>query len=272
MKSLFVLAILALAGPARADAPTSFGVVVHGHGRPVILIPGLGCPASVWDGTVAHLAGDHEVHVIAMAGFAGRPAIDGPLSATVRVELARYIRDQHLDHPVIIGHSLGGFIAFWLAASEPELVGPTIIADAAPNMFAEADPRDVAASAAHWRGLSAAQFPIAIAQYYGAMSNDRKLVDGLIAAAARSDQRAFVDALVEMARTDVRPQMKAITVPVLDIVAEGKGFYDRVAQQLAPIPDHAIVMLRNTRHFVFFDDPAGFFREVDKFLAAHPAG
>ncbi len=272
MKYLIALAIAAATATAHADTPTSFGVEIHGHGRPIILIPGLGCPPSVWDTTVAHLAVDHEVHVIALAGFAGRPGIAAPLSATVRAELAAYIRGKHLDHPVIVGHSLGGFIAFWLAASEPDLVGPTIIADAAPNMFAQADPRDVAASAAHWRGLTPAQFPVAVAQYFGGMSTDRKQLDRVIAAVARSDQRVFVEALVEMAKTDVRPQLKAITVPVLDIVADGKAFYDEVSLQLAPIHEHAIVMLRNTRHFVFFDDPAGFFREVDKFLAAHPAG
>jgi pimeloyl-ACP methyl ester carboxylesterase len=271
VKSLIVLAMLAVAAPSRAETP-SFGVEIHGHGRPVILIPGLGCPPSVWDATVAHLAEHNEVHVIAIAGFAGRPAISRPLSATVRTDLASYIREKHLDHPVIVGHSLGGFIAFWLAATEPELVGPTIIADAAPNMFADSNPRDVAASAAHWRGLSAAQFPVAVAQYFGGMSSDRKQLDRVIASVARSDQRAFVDALVEMAATDIRGQMKQIAVPVLDIVAEGKSFYDEVNQQLAPIREHAVVMLRNTRHFVFFDDPTGFFREVDRFLAAHPEG
>ena len=36
-------------------------------------------------------------------------------------------------------------------------------------------------------------------------------------------------------------------------------------------PDHKVVVLPHTKHFVMFDDPAGFFRTVDAFLAAHPA-
>ena len=116
---------------ARPYAPTSFSVTVAGrpHGRPIILIPGLGCPGSVWADTVAHFP-DAETHVLTLAGFAGQAPISTPLSATVRAELAIYIRDRHLEHPIIIGHSLGGFIAFWLAAAEPDLVGPTITVDA----------------------------------------------------------------------------------------------------------------------------------------------
>src|SRR5450432_2901769 len=123
--------------PVKAFEPTSFGVAVSGHGRPVILIPGLGCPGSVWDETVAHLS-THETHVLTLSGFAGRAPITAPLAATVRVELAAYIRDRHLDHPIVIGHSLGGFIAYWLAETEPDLVGPVIIVDAAPALGAAA--------------------------------------------------------------------------------------------------------------------------------------
>jgi hypothetical protein len=65
----------ASAGPTRPAAftPTSFGVEVSGAGRPVILIPGLGCPGSIWQATVAHLAPAAQVHVLTLAGFAGRP-------------------------------------------------------------------------------------------------------------------------------------------------------------------------------------------------------
>lgn len=44
--------------------PTSFGVAVSGHGRPIIFLPGIGCPGSVWDDTVAHFGGSIEAHVV----------------------------------------------------------------------------------------------------------------------------------------------------------------------------------------------------------------
>lgn len=278
----FALAIAVVVGlslggaPARADGfePTAFGVDIAGpaRGRPVILIPGLGCPASVWRGVADHLhATGYRTYALSISGFAGRPAIERPIANAVRGELVRYIADRKLDHPIVIGHSLGGFIAFWLAATAPDAVGPVVIADASPNMFSDADPRDVASSLAHWRAMSPTQFPIAVAQYFGAMAADRKLLDPVIAAVAKSDRRAFVGALAEMSATDIRTQMAAVTAPVLVVIADGsKAFAQRVADQIAPIKHHAQTMLPNTRHFVFFDDPTGFFRAVDPFLAANP--
>lgn len=104
MKTLVVLVVVAACGgapppaaagasgaasaeptrPAPAFTPTSFGVEVSGAGRPVILIPGLGCPGSIWSATVAHLAPTAQIHVLTLSGFAGRPPINLPLVATVR--------------------------------------------------------------------------------------------------------------------------------------------------------------------------------------------
>lgn len=270
---LAIFLAVSAASTARADTfePTAFGVEVHGKGRPVLLVPGLGCPGSVWDGVSAHLVKlGYQTHVLTLSGFAGRPAIAHPLGDTARAEIVKYIADRKLDHPIVIGHSLGGFLAFWVAATAPDAVGPVVIADASPNMFADADPRDVAKSFAHWRGLAPTQFPIAVAQYFGAMAADRKLLDPVIAAVARSDRRVFVDALEEMATTDLRKQMAAIKAPVLVVIADGsKAFAQQVTAQIAPIKEHAMTMLPNTRHFIFFDDLAGFERAVDPFLASH---
>ena len=38
------------------------------------------------------------------------------VAAPVAEDLARYIAEQHLDKPVVIGHSMGGTIGMMLAA------------------------------------------------------------------------------------------------------------------------------------------------------------
>lgn len=278
MRAALVFAFLvAMIAPARAEfRPTAFAVDVHlpkdgARAGAAIVIPGLGCaPAALAPITDLLVARGYAVHALAIAGFAGQPAVDtAALGARVRGELARYIADRHLVHPLVVGHSLGGFLAFWLAATDPDAVGPIVIVDAAPNMFSDADPDNVAAMLAHWRGLPAAKFPVAVAQFFGGMANERAKMQPIIDAVARSSPRAFVDALAEMARTDLRPQMARVTAPVLAVLAEGKEFADRVTRQMAPIKDRTIVALANTRHFVFLDDPDGFTRALDAFLAAH---
>lgn len=258
--------------PAAAFQPTAFGVEVAGRGRPVILIPGLGCPGSMWKDTVAHLGAGVQSHVLTLSGFAGRRPLpaDKPLLATARAELAAYIRDRRLDHPVVIGHSLGGFLAYWLAATEPELVGPTVAVDAFPAMGAmpagdagAADMRD------RWKQMSAEDFAASLRQFFGTMARDRAKLEPLLAEIVRSDPRTVADAFYELFAVDIRPELRKITAPLLAIVADSPN-QRFIAEQLGDVPHHEITAIPHTRHLVMVDDPAGFHRVLDGFLAAHP--
>src|SRR5258706_16423990 len=51
--------------------PTSFTVDVQGKGRPVIFIPGLGCPRAMWKDVIAKLGDGVQAHVLTLPGFAG---------------------------------------------------------------------------------------------------------------------------------------------------------------------------------------------------------
>jgi hypothetical protein len=68
---------------------------------------GLSSSPDTWKTTVARYRDRYECHVLTLAGFVGQPPNAEPLVATVRVELAKYIRDKQLDRPFIVGHSLG---------------------------------------------------------------------------------------------------------------------------------------------------------------------
>lgn len=119
----------------------------------MILIPGLLSSGDVWSGTVAHFKDRYECHVLTLAGFAGQPAVPPPFLQTVRDDVLRYIQEKKLDHPVIVGHSLGGFLAFWIAATAPDAVGPLVAVDGVPFLPALMDPSATLATAATAAGL-----------------------------------------------------------------------------------------------------------------------
>src|SRR5690606_29040886 len=123
-----------------------FHVRIDGPEQPqgdVILIPGLSSSPHVWDLLTDELKGRYRVHRIHVQGFAGAAAEDnaeGPVSAPVAEDIARYIREQGLDRPAVIGHSMGGTIGMMLAARHPDSVGRLMVVDMIPfvgAMFGE---------------------------------------------------------------------------------------------------------------------------------------
>lgn len=256
-------------GAAKDFAPVAFEVAVRGSGRPIIFIPGLGCPGEVWDDAIERLGDGYESHVLTLAGFAGKRAIREPLSAAVRRDLTRYIRSRGLVDPVIVGHSMGGFIAFWLASNLPDVVGPVIVVDAGPALSGDLD--EARQLRARWAKADDATFARQTKFMYAGMATDRKQLEPIAALAARSDRRALGDAIYEMMITDLTAQMDEIRSPVLLVLADGY-FQQRIRAQTTAIPDQQIIVLPKTRHFVMIDDPDGFHAAVSEFLAAHPAG
>jgi pimeloyl-ACP methyl ester carboxylesterase len=280
--ALFVLAVVACYTPKPRPQPpfepTSFVVDVQGNGRPVILVPGLGCPGAVWNDTIAHWHGAYQTHVLTLAGFAGvapmpphggsgEASSDAPLAATVKDELAKYIVDRKLDHPIVVGHSMGGFIAYWLAATAPDKVGPVVIVDGAPAFKGapgEAEPRArqfrdqmLASTQQEWEATTR--------QIFGTMTGHPDRLAPIVAEVVKSDRKAFANAFYELMTTDLRPLLPKITAPVLVVLADTDYAKD-ITDMDQVIPRHRIDTLAGTKHFVMTDDPAAFFKRVGEFL------
>jgi pimeloyl-ACP methyl ester carboxylesterase len=251
----------------RAFTPHAFTVHVTGKGRPVIFIPGLGCPGEVWDDTVAHLD-DVEAHVLTLAGFAGQRPVKPPLAATVRKELVRYIRGNKLRAPIIIGHSLGGFIAYWLAATAPDLIGGVVVVDAGPSL-SDTDVETGRALRNMWAQAGDDELPEQVRAAYTGMTSDPKRIEPFIAQIAKSDRQTMGDTIYELVTTDISDRVSQISAPLLLVLADG-GLQQRYKAQVQPVPHHEIVVLPRTRHFVMFDDPQGFVRAIEKFLDTLP--
>jgi N-formylmaleamate deformylase len=290
-RSPLLVLMLAVAGcaasPAPASppaAPASFSVAVVGAGPPMVLIPGLACPGEVWQGAVARWSGRYRMHVITIAGFAGQPPAGvTPLLDTVRRDLVRYLERQRLDAAVIVGHSLGGFLAWWLAATAPERVAAVVAVEGVPFLSDLFSPGATADSArpqarmlqAMMAGMSRQQFAAHNRAQLASMITDPVEVDRLSGPGGQSDPVVVGAAVHEMMTTDLREVVAAVRAPSLLIVG---GAFDpaaaRVAaeRQLARVPRHQVVVVDGARHFVMLDQPSAFFAAVDGFLARSQAG
>ncbi len=262
--------------PVAEFTPTAFSVKVLGTGRPIIFVPGLGSPGSVWDDTVSRLGGKYQTHVLTLAGFAGQPpsAGTGPLLDTARKELALYIRGRHLDHPIVVGHSLGGFLVMWLAATEPNMVGGVVVVDASPDLIALSDDKatqeEITTEAGKMRDQIASQTPeqfkAGMKMFFKTMVTDPVKLEALMDEVAKSDQKTMGNAFYEMLTTDLRPLINQILVPTLFILADSE-YAHGIEGQTAPIKDHTVSIVPHTKHFVMIDDPVAFNAVLTTFLA-----
>jgi pimeloyl-ACP methyl ester carboxylesterase len=235
----------------------------------------------VWDSTVAHFKGVYECHVLTLAGFAGQPPLPAgtPLLATVRTQLAAYISDRKLKSPVIVGHSLGGFLALWLGAEHPKLTGPLVIVDSLPFLpaayMADATVESVKDQANAMRTMTSALQGDTWLKYQKsnpalqAMISDE--ANRAIAAewGAKSDPATVGMAMFELFQTDLRPLLPNIQARTL-VIAALKSYPESAIQnyqtQYAPLKNLTLAPAPEARHFVMFDAPAKMFETMEAFL------
>lgn len=290
MFALLGFALAASAAALAAESP-AFQVKVSGHGKPMLLVPGLSCPGDVWDTTVARFGDRYECHVFTLAGFAGAPprAGSGPFLETVREDLATYIREHGLHHPAIVGHSLGGFLALDLAARHPELAGKLIVVDAVPFLPGLMRPgttvEEARGSAAGMRQFFESLDVPAYEQQIRSGAGTRAMVtseadhERIVAWSLASDRATVTDAMTEMFSADLREGVAAIASPTL-VFATWIGYrpfanHERteqlVQQQFAKLKGAKLIVSDTARHFIMFDDPEWLFAQMDAFLASSDA-
>lgn len=289
LKTVAALALaFALAAAAGAQPlHPSFDVQVTGRGPAIVLIPGLLSSGEVWDTTVERYKDRYTLHVLTLAGFGGPAPIGAPFLPRVRDEIIRYVQANSLDRPILVGHSLGGFLSFWIAATAPELVGGVVAVDGVPFLPALMNPA-ATADGAKAQGEQ-------IRTMYAAFTTDQLVsqsrmalttmitapadVERALAWVRVSDPATAGIAVAELMSTDLRRDVAAITAPALLIGASGAApeamqpaFQKAYELQVAAAPKARVIMATSARHFIMLDDPAFLFAALDAFLAGSAAG
>lgn len=103
-------------------------VVSEKTGPDFVLVHGIGVSATSYAPTAAELAKRGEVHLIDMAGYGSSPTPDRNLTIEDHADLiAQYLKDKDLDHPVVVGHSMGTQVVATLAARYPEEIDSLVL-------------------------------------------------------------------------------------------------------------------------------------------------
>ncbi|MFJ9456987.1 alpha/beta fold hydrolase [Kitasatospora sp. NPDC101447] len=98
-------------------------------GPPLVLLHALGERASDWDVVLPALAPGHHVHALDLRGHgdSGRPGAYG--LPEMRDDVLAFLDALGLDRVDLVGHSMGGAVAYLLAQAAPQRVHRLVLED-----------------------------------------------------------------------------------------------------------------------------------------------
>lgn len=288
LQALAAFAGLLITAPGLAETEDfqsdRISVVAKGSGPDVILIPGMTSSPSAWR-SVADMPG-YRVHYVQVKGFAGTAPeanAQGDVSAPAAAEIARYIRAEGLDHPAVIGHSMGGTMALMIAARHPDAVSKVMVVDQLPFMGIVygppgTTPESVRPTADKLRAemveATSEEFQKRLEAMTTAMVRNEEQRALVLADAKASDRQTVANAFHELIVTDLRPELSSIKVPVTVLYVTPEGVLltdaqiDAVYQaSYAPLAGVELVRIPDSAHFIMSDNPERFKAEMKALLA-----
>lgn len=278
--------------PAKTQSFRDLKIEVIGEGRPLLMIPGLNSSADVWRETCAALQKDKvQCHMVQLPGFAGQPAIGSEhFLDDMRDRLLAYVDEHKLKHPMVIGHSLGGFLATSMAIRQPGTFERVVVVDALAFLGAVQNPAATAESVRPMaegmrKGMLAqdeATYLAATANAVKGLAHDPKRIETLEAWGKASDRATTTQAMYELMTTDLRESLDQVRAPTLVLGAwAAYAQYGATKESTAAIYKAQYARLEGVRielseggyHFLMWDDPRWLQEQVRGFLVTdHTAG
>ena len=132
---------------------TRLHTVRRGHGPPIVFVHGMGTSAATWDRCTELLDDRFTTMAVDLLGHGESPVLDDPdeyLRDRALVDLDDVLADlrsEFDDSAVLVGHSLGGYLALAHAATRPGAVRAIVVLNTGPG-FRDPDKR------AAWNDMS----------------------------------------------------------------------------------------------------------------------
>ncbi len=271
---LVVLIIVSFSINAQ-DKP--FKVEVIGKGNPILLFPGFTCTGDVWNDTVTELSKDYQCHVFTFAGFGDVPAIQKPWLPKIKEGILTYIEEKELKNPILIGHSLGGALALWMA-TESNAYKKLIIVDALsstgalmmPNFKSEYMVYDSPYNK-QLLEMNTTDFEAMANQMSTGMTKDTSKQEIIKDWMLQADRETYVYGYTDLLKLDLREDLSKIKVPVTILAATEPYGYDTVKAtyetQYKALAEYDIKFAKDAAHFIMYDQPKWF---MDNLLNSLP--
>jgi 3-oxoadipate enol-lactonase len=241
----------------------------HRGNPPIVLFHSLLADHSSFDRITGALSESHDVVALKLPGFAGSDFVGANL-ADIADQIAAGIKALGLKKAIFLGNGYGGFVALQTAIRHPGIAARLVLADcgAAFSDAGRAAFRGMSAAAKE-KGLGAIAdvamrrlFAPEFQQLHPELIEERK--QKFLAL----DPVTFHGACDALASLDLRPQLKAVEVPVLVLVGEqDEATPPAMSRELADgLPDAALVVLAGCAHVPQLQAPEVFVAAIRDFI------
>lgn len=260
---------------------------LHGSGVPIVLIAGTGYPGATWPPEIVEpLADKHTVLTFDHRGTGATPASGGAYTTRLFArDAAGLMAGLGLEPAHVLGHSMGGRVAQWIALEHRDRVRTLILAATGPGQFDDAKPVT--------RGI-----PIHAAKAMIEMGYERYMRDHIAATfftpefreahpdrvrwlheaywSHRPDLENYLKHIVARQTHQTAERLGEITVPTLvvigdrDTAAMGTGVHTEQSDFLMKhLPNATLKVIEGTAHGFFWQDPTKTVEALLEWTAAH---
>ena len=250
---------------------------MYGTGKPVVLIHGFGEDHSIWHNQIAYFKNQYQLIIPDLPG-SGASELYNNISIEGMAEIIKTIVDESIQSPgekiVLVGHSMGGYIALAYAEKYPEdLAGLGLF-----HSTSYADSKEKIIN--RKKGIE-------FIETHGAHAFLKTTLPNLFSQETKEQQPELVEAFIEKSshfsasalvtyyeamidRPDRRDILKQSKMPVMLIMSENDQaipIADSLEQSSLPEKSY-ITILKNSGHMGMVEEPMESNQAISRFLEA----
>jgi len=240
-----------------------------GAGAVVMLIHGFPMNQQVWSDFAEKLSESFKVVTLDLPGFGKSPGLPKGFSLEdVADEVLSLIREKHYRAPVMVGHSLGGYVSLAMAAKAPELLGglclfhSTALADSPEKRQS----RDKVLEFIRNQGVQAFTSNFIGQLYADPQHSSITRVKNIAVQSSRETVEGYTLAMRD--RKDRRDVLRSFPKPVLFVAGEkDQGIpVETITKQASLTGNADILVLPEVGHMGMFEAEAACLKKISNFV------
>jgi len=253
---------------------TDQGIVhyeVFGRGRPVILLHGWLGSWGLWQETMTQLGSYYRTYALDFWGFGE----SGKKRASYAVQDFVSLVDQFMEQlgivqAPLVGHSMGGTVSLSVAVQYPQrvrkvvVIGSPIVGSSLSFLLKMFGQRMIAYIVHNNLWMLRSGFRLLAPLY----TRDRRWPDMMDRDLSQTTLESFLVSIASLRRTDLRPHLNRIQVPVMGMYGAKDVVVDPQQWQplLEGVPHTRVERYPMAGHFIMLDEPAKFMNTLMDFL------